>query len=84
MTEIVDAIAIAIRTGKAKVGSSTGVEHEGLVRVRRRLIREELQTHSDLRGLWTHLAKEWRRSAPFAQSLRTILKSRQAFLSRKA
>jgi hypothetical protein len=42
MSEVVDAIAVSIGAGEAKIGSGARIEDEGLICVRRRSIREEL------------------------------------------
>jgi hypothetical protein len=84
MSEIVDAIAIPIGTREAKIGSGTRIEYEGLIRVRRRFIREELQAHGNVRRARGHLTKQRSRRAPVAQSLRAIPKSGRAFASCKA
>ena len=79
--EVVDAVAIAIGTGKAEIGSCSRIEFEGLIGVRGRFIRAKLQTHSDVRREGKHLTEGRSGSTPPAQALRTVFKSGRTFLS---
>jgi hypothetical protein len=75
LSEVVDAIAIPVRTGKAEIGAGTRIEHEGLFGVRGAFIGEELQTHGEMGRARGDLTQHRRRSPPLAQTLSAVLKS---------
>ncbi len=83
LCQIVDTIAIPIGTREAKIGSGTGVEDEALIRVRRPLLRQELQPHGDMGRARGKLAKQGRGNAATTQSCRSILKSGCTLLGRR-
>jgi hypothetical protein len=77
-SQVEDAIAIPIGTGKTEISARSGIEDEGLVSVRRCFIGLELQMHGNPRHSRENLAKRPSRGAPAAQAFRAILKRRRA------